>query len=267
MIPNQEKDNKGNATKSEQALNHPLFHGKGEETQSPSLWLITFTDIMALMLTFFVLLYSMSVPEEEKWEDIIESVNSGFSKFESPPKFTGALDTIAIDKLNFSDALNLDYLKSIIEDTIAKDEKLKGVIVIPQSDRLIISLPQDLLFESGKDEVGANGKRTVFTLGGLLERIQNRIEVIGHTDPNPISDSTEGFNSNWNLSLARAAQVANILLQVGYRRPITVRGVSSARFDELPQTIDEDLRYDLSRRVDIVVMRDDGAGLGALRLE
>ena len=55
---------------------------KEQEDEAP-LWLITFTDIMALMLTFFVLLYSMSIPEVKKWEELTSSINKGFSKFYS----------------------------------------------------------------------------------------------------------------------------------------------------------------------------------------
>ena len=47
-------------------------------------------------------------------------------------------------------------------------------------------------------------------------------------------------------------------MQVGYRRPMIVRGMSSARYDELPDTLPDQQRLDLSRRVDIVVMTDDG---------
>jgi chemotaxis protein MotB len=222
------------------------------------LWLITFTDIMALMLTFFVLLYSMSVPEVESWEDLTTSINKGFSKFYSPRKFSGPQDTIEINKLDLSQALNLDYLRGLIETKIGENDILYDVVLISADDRLIISMPEDLLFDAGNDEVGVQGKRALFALGGILSNIKNRIEVVGHTDPRPISDRNQKFESNWELSLSRATQVSNILMQVGYRRPVIVRGMSSARYDELPESLPDQQRLDLSRRVDIVVMTDDG---------
>lgn len=239
------------------------FEGKGEKNtsvpQGPSLWLITFTDIMALMLTFFVLMYSMSVPEEEKWEEISDSLIKGFSKFYTPQYYEGAQDAISIEKLDLSDALDLNYLATILDKIIQGDERLQDIVLIPQDDRLIISLPQDLLFEAGKDEVGIRGQKALFALGGVMERIRNRIEIVGHSDPRPMSDTGEGFNSNWGLSLSRAAQVASILKQVGYERGAIVRGVSSTRYDELPVNMDEEKRLNLSRRVDIIVMSDDGS--------
>jgi chemotaxis protein MotB len=229
-----------------------------EEEEYMPLWLITFTDIMALMLTFFVLLYSMSVPEVESWEDLTTSINKGFSKFYSPRKFSGPQDTIEINKLDLSQALNLDYLRGLIETKIGENDILYDVVLISADDRLIISMPEDLLFDAGNDEVGVQGKRALFALGGILSNIKNRIEVVGHTDPRPISDRNQKFESNWELSLSRATQVSNILMQVGYRRPVIVRGMSSARYDELPESLPDQQRLDLSRRVDIVVMTDDG---------
>ncbi len=240
-------------------------HASTNDDEGPSLWLITFTDIMALMLTFFVLLYSMSVPEEEKWEDISNSVTKGFSKFYSPQYFQGPQDALSIEKLDLSEALDLQYLQTLLEKVISNDEGLKDIVIIPQDNRLIISLPQDLLFEVGKDEVSVRGQKALFALGGSMARIRNRIEIVGHTDPRPVSEgNTNGFSSNWGLSLSRAAQVSNILQQVGYRRNIIVRGISSARYDELPATMDEEQRLDLARRVDIVVMSDDGSTRGFL---
>lgn len=233
-------------------FNRDLGNGN-EDNDNPPLWLITFTDIMALMLTFFVLLYSMSVPQEDKWDDIIQSLGNGFSKFTSPPQSAGVQDSIPIEQLNLSDALNLDYLRGILQQRIESDEALKNVILITQNKSVIISLPQELLFESGETQVNTAGKRSLFALGGMLERIHNRIEIIGHSDPRPNPNS-----SNWELSLARAIEVSNILRQVGYKREMITRGTSSARYDELPADLDEETRLNLSRRVDIVVMKDDG---------
>ncbi len=229
------------------------------EEESVPLWLITFTDIMALMLTFFVLLYSMSTPDENKWEELTTTINQGFSKFYSKQTFEGAQQEINIDKLDFSRALALPYLKTLIEDVKAQDERLGDVVLILQHDRLIISIPDAVLFESGKADMRLTGKRAVYAVGNLLTRIRNRIEVIGHTDPRPISSQEGEFASNWELSLVRAANVAAVLENVGYERHVTVRGLSSARYYDLPEDMSEEDRLSLSRRVDIVVLKDDGS--------
>ena len=229
-----------------------------EEEEETSLWLVTFTDAMALMLTFFVLLYSMSEPSVEDWEEINDGLNRYFGKEVSPEWYEGPQDNIDIQKLDFSKALNLNYLGSIIADVVEKHDDLKNVTLFPQGQNLIISLPQDLLFSPGRADVSSKGKQALFRIGGSLTNIRNRIEVIGHTDPAPITGSNAAISTNWELSLRRAMAVADILEGVGYERNIITRGLSSARYDELPEEWAEERKYDVSRRVDILIMKDDG---------
>ncbi len=230
----------------------------GTQSRSSNIWVISFTDIMALMLTFFVLLYAMSNPESQDWDEMSSAMKNEFSVFEGPVFDLGPEDAISIEKIDFNQALNLDYLSALLEPLLEEEETLVGVRVIPQYGRLVVSLPQDLLFEPGRADISEDGSRALFTLGGRLHRIKNRIEIIGHTDPRPIQESGGRYGSNWELSLARATSVAAALYDVGYDRQMTVRGLSSAYFDELSTDIPEDTRLDLSRRVDIVIMEDDG---------
>jgi len=228
-----------------------------DDVSAVPLWLITFTDVMALMLTFFVLLYSMSTPQEEKWQDIVDSLSYNEDIYDSAARNAGTQDYISLDKIEKSSALEPGYLKVLIENMLF-ERKISGILLIENQDRLLISLPAQLLFESGVADMKETGRQLIFELGGVLSRVKNRIEVIGHADPVPIRSQVGQFDSNWELSLARAASVSMALRDVGYQRPMTVRGLSSARFDELPDEISIQDRYLLARRVDIVVMDDSG---------
>lgn len=223
---------------------------------SSSMWLISFTDVMALMLTFFVLLFAMSNPKQEEWEDFTSQIQENFNRFDGALENRGAEDAINIEKINFSQALNLGYLRVLIENLVEKEPALSNVKLIEGDKSLIISLPQNILFELGSADVKPEASRAIYTLATTLKRIKNRIEIVGHTDPRP---SVGGpYNSNWKLSLARAANVGAVLNNVGYDRAITVRGQASGRFYDIPETVPEQERLDLSRRVDVVVMEDDG---------
>jgi chemotaxis protein MotB len=124
---------------------------------------------------------------------------------------------------------------------------------------LILSLPQKLLFDAGNAQVKETGVEALYALAGGLNRIKNRIEIVGHTDPRAIKN--ELYPSNWELSLARSANVAGVLESVGYSNAITIRGHAAARYSDMDETIPVKTRLDLSRRVDIVVMEDDGKRL------
>lgn len=226
------------------------------EGSSSSMWLISFTDVMALMLTFFVLLFAMSNPKQEEWDDFTKQIQDNFNRFQGAEENRGAEDAINIEKINFSQALNLNYLRVLMENLIEKEPALRNARLINNHDSLIISLPQNILFESGQADVKSEANKALYTMAATLGRIKNRIEIVGHTDPRPTSG--DAFKSNWQLSLKRAVNVSAVLNNVGYDRPITVRGQASGRFDDIPKIVPESERLDLSRRVDIVVMEDDG---------
>lgn len=242
-----------------------MSSGSDEENTHVPLWLITFTDVMALMLTFFVLLYAMSSPQKDKWEKITTSLGTQFTKQFSRPFHNGDQDTINIDRISTTRALDLKYLKTLIDQYI-KQEGLKDFRINQQKKRLVISLPSDLLFESGSADIETDAKKSIFSLGGILSRIHNRIEIAGHTDPSPLAADAP-YHSNWELSLARSVSVAALLRESGYDREITVKGLSSGRYDELPENMTAKEKQALSRRVDVIIMSDGGVKNKFLNLQ
>lgn len=230
--------------------------GDQQTTQSSSMWLVSFTDVMALMLTFFVLLFAMSNPEQEQWEDFTKNLQKNFNKFEGLQNDRGPEDAINIAKINFDRALDIRYLEALFAKLVEQEPSLNRIVIMQNADRLILSLPQDLLFESGQAQLKSNTTRTLYTIVGTLRRIKNNVEVVGHTDPRLIQSGN--FSSNWELSLARASSIAGAMKDVGYTKPLTVKGHAGGRYNDLPPEISEQERMDLSRRVDIVIREDSG---------
>lgn len=236
----------------------PWSFDEDEEQQDKApIWLITFTDVMALMLTFFVLLFSMKVPDNVGWDKISSALQSEFNQFYSPTFKAGAQDTLSLDKLDRARGLPLNYLYNLMNNLREEEDSLSRVTLNLLSDRIVISLPYDLLFAPGAVELQDSGKDVLFTLANHIRRVRNRAEFIGHADPDPILNS-ERFQSNWDLSLMRAIEVAAFFHDAGYERDAIVRGLSSAYFEELPESLSVDARMQLSRRVDLVIFEDDG---------
>lgn len=252
--------------------------GKGEEQEEPqkpqpprqyrrraydspggggSTWLLSFTDVMALMLTFFVLLYALSSPKQEDWENFSDNIQKHFNKYYGQALNRGDQDTVSIQKVDFNKALDLSYLQTLLEKQIKEDDTLKIVTIIPQPEGLLISFPDNLLFEPGKAAISAQGSDAMFVVAQTLSRYKNRVEVIGHADPRPVGEGAE-YASNWELSLARAAAVAATLENFGYAKNVIIRGGASGRYQDLPESIPTEKRLSLSRRVDIVIRADAG---------
>lgn len=227
-----------------------------DEDGGVPLWLISFTDIMALMLTFFVLLYSMAVPDAKQWEEMIHAVEEGITVQKTLKAQAGKQQEISIDKIETQRALDLNYLQNILQRQFEQTESLSSALLLKGEGQLIISLPMDVVFDSGSAKVEIEAKRALMALGDLFHRIRNRIEVVGHADPSPVLNG--GYDNNWSLSLARSANIAALLRQAGYKRDVVVRGVSSARFADLSDSIPPEMREQMARRVDIVIMQDTG---------
>jgi len=219
------------------------------ESKQSVAWLITFTDLVSLMLTFFVLLFSMSSIRSDHWDSVIDALSQSLNP-SSTRAHMAATSDFNIATLFRKRAINLDYLTSVLQDASSKDKLLSGNQLMRLDDRLIVALPGDLLFEPGKAVLTDKAKRALFNLGGVLRNIGNQIGINGHTDPS--QPKGEAYDSNWELSIARAAAVANALRRSGYTDDIIAIGYASSRFNELPD-MDAAARRALGRRVDIVV--------------
>jgi chemotaxis protein MotB len=121
----------------------------------------------------------------------------------------------------------------------------------------VVSLPGDLLFDSGSASPSAGAALAATAIGPVLSRLDNRIEVAGYTDPRP-KKGDPGFN--WRLSLARASAIADLLHGVGYRRHILVRGFGPTTGDVPGDGPGLKNSLALARRTDIVILQDAGQG-------
>jgi chemotaxis protein MotB len=213
-------------------------------------WMITFTDLITLMLTFFVLLFSMSNVKLDKWKNMIDALSLSLNPSQSKSI------AVSTTKFNISTvfrkrAVNLDYLASILQETVSADPFLRRSQLIRFEDRLVIALPGDLLFKQGSAVITKRARGALFDLGGILRNIGNRVGVNGYSEP--AQPKGGEYASNWELSLGRAAAVANELRRSGYPDDITAYGYSDSRFNRLPKAA-KNKRRAMARRVDIVIM-------------
>jgi chemotaxis protein MotB len=135
-------------------------------------------------------------------------------------------------------------------------EKLRSMIdagqlkVTIRNGRMLIVLPNDVLFDSGKTELKAAGKDAVTQVAGVLATIgDRRFLVAGHTDNVPIK--TARFPSNWELSTARAVEVAKLLV-AGGMKPQSIGAAGYAEFDPVGSN-DAPEGKALNRRIEIIL--------------
>ena len=135
-------------------------------------------------------------------------------------------------------------------------EKLRSMIdsgqlkVVIREGRMLIALPNDVLFDSGKTILKPDGQTALRRVAEVLASINDRhFQVAGHTDDVPIK--TPRFPSNWELSTARAIEVTNLLIASGVRAQL-LSAAGYGEFDPVAPNDSADHRAQ-NRRIEIVL--------------
>ncbi|MZR30797.1 OmpA/MotB family protein [Sneathiella litorea] len=236
-----------------------LFPLRKEPTNTSTAWMTSLADLLALLLAFFVLLFSMSEIKVDRWQTLSETFGNKMSDITNLVTKTGEADK-NMAMINEPKAIDLAYLEHILNGKKQQNSLLANVDIFRAEERLVISLAGWDFFRSGAEKEGSDVAEVINMIGTALRHISNQVEVYGHTDPDPITSPTAKYPNNWALSLARAMSVANELENSGYSNPIRVFGMADSRFNELILVDDEDRKYALARRVDIVVREAEGQG-------
>lgn len=222
--------------------------------QRPSVWLMTFADITALLLAFFVMLFAMSSLEPEKWQSVISRVVTVDQREETKAPPPDSPDTVSTEDI--APALPTDYLSQVLAEKFKRHAILSRVMVHRLDRQVILSLPSDALFKSGEIVLTPAAREALFGLASAVATLGNQIDVYGHADKPP--ESQRAFTSKWTLSLARAVAVASELKRTGLARNVTMLGLGDSRFSHLHPNLSVERRHALARRVDIVIHSTEG---------
>jgi chemotaxis protein MotB len=119
-----------------------------------------------------------------------------------------------------------------------------------RSGRMVLALPTDVLFDSGKAKLSSRGREAIAQVSSVLATLKDRrFQVAGHTDTDPIRYS--GFESNWELSSARALQVVKVLVDSGMNA-VTLSAAGYGEFD--PVAANDSLEQKAkNRRIEITL--------------
>tara|TARA_E500000318_G_scaffold80233_1_gene75352 strand:- start:11955 stop:12677 length:723 start_codon:yes stop_codon:yes gene_type:complete len=227
----------------------------GSESKQGGTWMVTFVDLVSLLLAFFVLLFSMTSPDAPQWESFTASLRSAFST-ESEKRSREALMPESIETEDPGTGFDLGYLQRLLEVAMSRDTILQNASITAKDGRLVLSMASDVFFQPGAADMQASGEEALFDLAVALSQIDNRIDIVGHTDPRPFTSPSGSFRSNWDLSLARALSVADTLQRFGYRKPVEVRGAADGKFGEIDTSLPLEDRYRRARRVDLVIYHE-----------
>ncbi len=226
-------------------------------------WMTTFGDMMSLLLTFFILLFSMSTVNEMKFKQILESIQSSLGVTEVPQAGTReGLEMIskeaekkenAVDELGGMVQKEMEEILSDIEEFVMKNKLGGQVKSIIDSRGAVIIVSDVVLFNVGESVITEEGLKLTDQLVELLKEFDYRVRVEGHTDNIPIH--TRQFPSNWELSSARASSLVRYFIEHG----IPPERLSAEGFAEFRPIADNSTPEGRAknRRVEVVYVRED----------
>jgi chemotaxis protein MotB len=229
-------------------------------------WLITYADLITLLMVFFVVMYSMSRADTAKFARLAASLQRAFNvevlKGHVPTSLHGrdgalqatsaiqeALAQVGAPVLDSRLISTADELRAALAQ-LPPPPRGGNVQVGTNRDGVVISLSGNVLFDSGKAELRPEGQVLLDLLAQRLRQLPNDLRIEGHTDNIPIQSTL--FPSNWELSSARATTVARYLAQQG----VAPQRLIAAGYGEYRPAAPNDTREGRARnrRVDIVIL-------------
>ncbi|OPX44858.1 motility protein B [Ruminiclostridium hungatei] len=230
-------------------------------------WLLTYADLMNLLLILFIILFAMSQVDTQKFQQLSQSLSAAFgSGSNSVLQGSGQGNSL----IDFPATMPSPVIPAEMEDKqidgiaqevreIIKGQGLEGSIDVKRQERgVVISINERLFFKSGSAVIEKESEEKVLKIGNdILAKIPNKhIRIEGHTDNVPIKSAI--FPSNWELSSARATSVLRILVDKSKIDPRLISAVGYGEFTPLVPN-DSDANREKNRRVDIVILTQDSS--------
>lgn len=184
-------------------MNRPENLETGDE------WLTSYSDLMTLLMTFFVLLASISSIDASKFEQVANSMSNAVGDVDTPQK----------------------SLEEVYKDvnTMLTEENLSAEVKAEKTPQgVAISVPGAYLFQSGSADISPQAQPLIKRIAEIIRSVPYNVAIEGHTDDVPIQ--TREFPSNWELSAARASGIVRFLIDQGiYSRRLRAVGFSDTQ--------------------------------------
>ena len=218
-------------------------------------WMVTFADLMSLLMAFFALLYAMSSIDPFKFEQVATSLQSVFGDQRSSIlEFDGTtlieLNPDSIVENDQQENEKFQEMVQVVQQEFDREQNVE-IEINPDAQTISLTFQGEALFPSGTAQLMPEFRRQLLNLALLRDYETLDLLVQGHTDRVPLSRGLQ-YRTNWDLSASRAASVGEFLLEQGFIKPESLR--VEGRADSMPISTDGDFaNYHLDRRVQVII--------------
>jgi chemotaxis protein MotB len=233
-------------------------------------WLVSYADFITLLFAFFVVLFATAKADQQKQAEFQQSINDAFRAlgiFPDALKRQAGGNTasdasekpaIPMNIVMGEDVLapaqmkaDLEKIGRELQHTLSNEVAEHTVSIEMGRDGLVISLREAGFFASGSANTKPDTQEILRRIASALSRTPYDLRVEGHTDNVPIHNAQ--FDSNWELSTARATSIARLLLGMKAIRADHLSAAGYAEFHPVAPNNTEEGRA-RNRRVDLVVL-------------
>lgn len=232
-------------------------------------WLVSYADFITLLFAFFVVLYAFAKADQKKQQQISIAVDSAFRSLGVFPGSslrpgTGGAGQAGTEQM--AQAINavmheeilsprrvkddLEHIRTELQQKLASQIAQNSVSIQLGPDGLVISLREAGFFNSGSATPRPDTLATLNEIALSLSQTPYNVRIEGHTDNIPIHN--DQFDSNWELSSARATHIARLFLDLHAMPPDRLSAAGYAEFHPVADNATAEGRAD-NRRVDLVV--------------
>lgn len=214
------------------------------ESADKDRYLITYADLITLLLGLFIILYAISSIDNSKYETMMKAMANVFGKQENISK----MDKIPEGLVQISPT---EKLKGALSNLINNNNYSHSIRFEENERGITVHILEDIMFAPGKAELVENSKHVLKNLAVIIRELPNDIRIEGHTDNTPIH--TIQYPSNWFLSVARATSTASYLMEFEQLNPDKIAVVGYADVKPIAAN-DTPEHKSQNRRVDIVII-------------
>lgn len=224
------------------------------EVENEERWLLTYSDLITLLMAFFIVMFAMAKVDTAKYAAVSESLRSALGTPNNSiidlngkgyPGGVGGQSRAPGDGKGSLASLRQSFTKLI------KEKKLQGSVFLRSKEHSItLALADNLLFDIGSAQLNDRSRQLLDAIASILNETDNPIRIEGHTDNTPIHNSK--YISNWQLSTDRATNVIMYLIE---RYGFSPNRLSASGYGEYKPLFPNDSadHRGKNRRVDFVI--------------
>jgi chemotaxis protein MotB len=222
-----------------------------EDHENLERWLLTYSDLITLLLAFFVVMYSMSQIDNKRFGKMVQALNGVLKGDKSVSRNEPDNTRTGHGVLRLGD---LNLIQQQIDERF-KEINRQGEIKSELTERgLVIHIMESALFKQGSAKLDPGAIEVLDVVAGKIASLPNHIRIEGHTDDRPIN--TPVYPSNWELSSARATEVVRYYTNKHQIFPDRISALGYGEYRPVRPNNSTENRA-INRRVDIVVLTMD----------